>query len=84
MRESATKSPELFSHFFDFVNNNTLLKENEVFGKLNRDKIPNIFYNHLLISENNKSFSRNKCKYHKVSVTHRNKKKLLTIIYYSP
>lgn len=83
MKESPTKIPEIFNHVYNMYNKNILLKDNENFSILFKGIIPNVFYNHLMININNK-FSTGKCKYIKNSITQRNKKKLLTYIYYSP
>lgn len=83
MKEKPPKLPELFLN--DFTLNDKLIeKSNETYAKLNQGTIPVAFYNHLIISEENKKFVNNKHKYLKASLTQRNKKKLLTIIYYSP
>ena len=79
MKELAPKLPESMNHEFNLQNKNIVdKKSNETFGELNKGTIPIIFYNHLLINENKKN------KYFKSSITQKNKKKLLTIIYYSP
>ena len=85
MREKPPKLPELFSHNYNFKENELILdKSNETFGKLNKETIPITFYNHLMINNTSKKFVNNRNKYFKTSITQRNKKKLLTIIYYSP
>ena len=82
MREYPPKKPEIFEHEYDFSNRNILLKDNETLGKLNKGNIPIVFYNHLIFNKNNK-FINNKYNYKKISMTQKNKKKLLTIIYYT-
>ena len=81
MRESPPKSPELFFHLYTMNNKRKLCKNNDSFGIIKNDKIPNIFYNHFLFTEK-KYFLNNR--YKKISMAHRNKTKLLTIIYCSP
>ena len=81
-KRSPPKLPSLFSHKYNLKNQKILHKINESFGELNRSNIPNIFYNHLIIDENNIT-SINKCKYYRISIVQRNKNKLLNIIYYS-
>lgn len=81
MRKIPPKMPEIYEHVYKFKNNNTLFKDNESLGILNKGNIPNVFFDHLFANRKNKL---NKCKYNKTSTTHRNKKKLITIIYYSP
>ena len=83
LRESPPRSPDLFYHQYNFKNQKIFSKDNENFNVLNRNNIPNVFYNHLIINENNIGFN-NKCKYKKISIIKRNKNRLLTIIYYSP
>ena len=81
MKESPPKSPELYFHLYALNNSKMLFKENDSFGNIKKDKIPNIFYNHFLFSD--KKYSLN-YKYKKMIMTQRNKNKLLTIIYCSP
>ena len=66
------KLPNIYNHDYDLKN----LDNNETFGKINKGTIPVVFFGHLM-SENKKSLKR-------LSTTQRNKKKLLTIIYYTP
>ena len=80
MTEKPPNMPSLYEHDYNLQNKNI----REAYGEINKDIVPNIFYNHLMIDKNNKNFGDNKKKYFKTSVTHRNKKKILTIIYYSP
>ena len=82
MKASPPRQPELFLHVYNFNNKNSLFKNNETLGILNKGNIPNIYFNHLMIDEKYLIFN-NKCKYNRISLTHRNKNKLLTIIYYS-
>ena len=83
MKEKPPKLPELFFHDYT-INDKLIVKSNETFGKLNQEIIPIAFYNHLMINVENKKFVYKKNKYFRTSATQRNKKKLLTIIYYSP
>ncbi len=83
MKEKPPKLPELFFH--DYIFNDKLIeKSNETFGKLNKETIPVAFYNHLVTIEENKKLVNNKQKYFRSSLTQRNQKKLITVIYYSP
>ena len=66
------KLPNIYNHDYDLKN----LDNNETFGKINKGTIPVVFFGHLM-SEKKKTFNR-------LSTTQRNKKKLLTIIYYTP
>ena len=60
-------------------------KNSESFGTINKDTVPIIFYNHLMEGVyGDKKNVNNRNSYLKTSMTQRNKKKLLTIIYYSP
>lgn len=83
MKESPPKASEYFFHIYNIKGLNIFFKNNETFGILNKNIIPNVYYNHLMINDTNKTFN-NKHKYNRISVTNRHKKKLLTIIYYSP
>jgi hypothetical protein len=83
MKGKPPKLPEIFFHDFTF-NEQLMVKSNETFGKLNQGTIPVAFYNHLMISEENKKLIYKKSKYFRTSATQRNNKKVLTIIYYSP
>ena len=80
LKEYPPKKPDLFNHIYNLKNKLKLFKENEGFGILNNDTVPNNFYNHLMVCVNNKKFNKN-CIY---TITQRNKKKLITIVYYLP
>jgi hypothetical protein len=82
MKTSPPKGPELFLHIYNLKNRDILFKNNETVGILNKGNIPNVYFNHLMIDEKYVIFN-NKCKYNRISLTQRNKNKLLTIIYYS-
>jgi len=82
-RKNPPKPSELFNHVYIINNINIFTKENETLGKLNRDIIPNVYYNHMIYNRYNSKFN-NKCKYLKTCIVQRNKKKLLSIIYYVP
>jgi hypothetical protein len=77
------KINDLFLHDYSF-SEKLIDKSNDTFGKLSKDTIPVAFYNHLMISEKNKKTINKNHKYFRTSITQRNKKKLLTFIYYSP
>jgi hypothetical protein len=83
MKEKPPKVNEFFQHDYSF-NEKPTEKSNETFGKLNKETIPVAFYNHLMINDKKEKTLNNKHKYFRTSTTQRNKKKLLTIIYYSP
>lgn len=80
MIENPPTMPSIYDHDYNLQNK----KISETYGDLNKDTVPIVFYNHLMVGDNKKYFKNNKMKYVKTSVTHRNKKKMLTIIYYSP
>lgn len=82
-RKNPPKAPELFDHIYNIKNNNVFTKDNETLGSLNKDIIPNVFYNHMIYNRDN-SIIDNKCKYLKSCILQRNKKKLSSIIYYFP
>ena len=82
MKEYPPKMPDLFDHIYNIYNKDCLIK-NKTLSILDKDIIPNVFYNHLMINVNNKIL-KNRCKYISSSITQRNKKKLITFIYYSP
>ena len=82
MKSSPPGQPELLLHVYNLNNKNILFKNNETIGILNKGNIPNVYFNHLMIDERYLKFN-NKCKYNRISITQRNKNKLLTIIYYS-
>ena len=83
MKGKPPKVNELFLHDYSF-SDKLIDKSNETFGKLDKETIPVAFYHHLMISDKNEKAFNNKNKYCRTSITQRNKKKLLTIIYYSP
>ena len=82
-RKNPPKAPELFDHIYNIQNINVFTKDNEALGSLNKDIIPNVFYNHMIYNRDN-SINYNKCKYFKSCIVQRNKKKLSSIIYYFP
>ena len=74
--------PSLFLHDYNFKNKNCFSRVNSTLGKINEsDKIPNVYYNHLMIHNN---INSNNISYCSTSVSKRFKEKLLSIIYYSP
>lgn len=83
MKEIAPKMPPIFNHVYNFKNNSFLYKKNETLGLLYKGTIPNVFYDHLMFDQKN-NFDVNKSRYKKISLTQRNKKKLITILYYRP
>ena len=83
MRKIAPKASELFYHIYNIKNIYIYFKDNETLGNLNRDIIPNVFYNHMIYNREHAIYN-NKCKYLKACIVQRNKKKLLSVIYYFP
>jgi hypothetical protein len=81
MRKMDPKGNELFYHIYNIKNINIYI--NETLGNLNKDIIPNVFYNHMIYNREH-SICNNKCKYLKTCIVQRNKKKLLSVIYYFP
>lgn len=80
LKEYPPKMSELYDHKYNLKNKLKLFKENEAFGILNKDIVSIMFYNHLMVSVNNKKFKKNSI----YTITQRNKKKLITIVYYLP
>lgn len=83
MRERPPKIPEMFYNPYISINKKILFKENNSYGVIKKDKLPNAFFNHFLLSDNKYKF-HNRYNYNKIFITQRNKNKLLTIIYLSP
>jgi hypothetical protein len=87
-KEDETKD-ETSSDVKNFVLDKSLLKQfppkvSSLYDKkykFGKDKIPNVFYNHLLITDN---VNKNKKSCFKCSLTRRIKGKSLTILFYSP
>ena len=84
LKEKPSKFPYLYYHDSNLEYNNIPLTKNcETYGKICRDVIPRIFFNHVVTCKNKKNINnRKKC--FEISITQKVKKKLLTIIYYSP
>lgn len=80
LKEYPPKKPDLYNHKYNLKNKLKLFKENEEFGSLNKEIVPIIFYNHFMVNVNNKKFKQKSV----YTITQRNKKKLLTIVYYLP
>lgn len=86
------KASRLFFHNFNLINENQFSSDNDYISKINKDKIPNVFYNHLMtkfvFNRNIKNYitinSQKKSSYVDISTTKRNKNKLLTLIYLTP
>ena len=80
--EKAPSIPGLYLHVYNFKNKNCFSCVNNTIGKINEsDKIPNIYYNHLIIQN---SININDISFCCTSVSKRYKKKLSYIVYYSP
>ena len=85
MNQKPPQLPSLFNHNYNLENKNIQdCNYNKIYGKLNKETIPNNFYNHLMIDVKNKNIVNNKNKFYKASITSRNQKKILTILYYYP
>ena len=82
-RKIPPKTPELFNHIYNIKNINVFTKDNETLGNLNKDIIPNVYYNHMIYNRD-LEINNNKCKYLKSCIVQRNKKKISSIIYYFP
>ena len=80
MKKSPPKLPEIMEHCYNLKNKNALYT-NKTYGKI-INPAPISFYNHLMISENSKNSYNKRNNYFKTSFTQRNKKKMLTIVYY--
>ena len=75
MKKSPPNLPGVYSHDYNLANvKNNLI--NETYGEIYQGTVPNIFYGHFM--------SRKKRPAKKSCMTQRHKKKLVTIIYYSP
>ena len=89
MKKCPPKLPDMFNHEHNLQNNDIGTKSNCTYGQLSKGLIPNIFFGHWMVDCNQSCIGfmnkdkKNK-KYFKSSATQRNKKKLLTIIYYAP
>ena len=80
MKQFPPKVPEILNHNLNLEN----ISKTNTYGKLNKETLPHVFYNHLMLSNDyNKDLSVKKS-YFKASVTKRNKNKILTIVYYTP
>ena len=83
LRPFPPKLPQLYNYDYKFNNKKFFSKNNETLGLLNKDNIPNAFYNHLIINKRNNLFN-GKYRYNRILMKKRNKKKLIKIIYYFP
>ena len=76
------KLPFLFNNVYKLSEegqNNIYI--NSTYDKINRSEVPNVFYNHIMITNN---ISNENSKFYSFSTTNRIKGKLLTIVYFSP
>lgn len=80
MKEFPPKVPEFLNHDLNLENVN----KTNTYGNLNKEKIPHVFYNHLMLSNDYNNDLSVKKRYLKASVTKRNQNKILTIVYYTP
>ena len=77
--EKPPKVSTLFIHDYDYENKNIFSHLNETVGNIiESKKIPNIFYNHLLINKEKNE------RYITTSLNKNNHGKLLTFLYYAP
>ena len=75
----------LFLHDYNYKNEKNFVSVNNTVGKISgASKIPNVFYNHLMVTKNIKNVNNKEISSCCTSVTKRCKEKLLSIIYYSP
>lgn len=79
-----SNAPNLYNNMYSLSEDNIIYFSNRnYYRKINKFKIPNAFYNHLMIKKSEKKSGRNNC-YISTSITKRTKGKLLTYIYYYP
>lgn len=71
MKHNPPKEPQILEHIYNLRNRKVVFKENEALGRLNKDNIPIVFYDHMFFNEKKKY---KKSKYSKTSITYRNKK----------
>jgi hypothetical protein len=83
LRPFPPKLPQLYTYKYKINSKLSFSKGNETLALLNKDNIPNVFYNHLMINKRNSLFF-SKHRYNRILMKKRNKNKLLSIIYYSP
>ena len=74
LKKFAPKLPEIYYHDYDLKNINKI--NNESYGEIHKGKIPNIFFGHFFVKKEKSCI--------KSCITQRNKKKLITILYYRP
>ena len=89
MKICPPKLPDLFNNEHGLQYNVKGTISSDTYGQLSKGIIPNIFYSHLMVGTNLTyiGFRRGKNNiknYFNLSTTQRNKKKLLTIIYFTP
>lgn len=74
MKKLPPKIPDIYIHEYNL--NKNIKTKNETYGKITKGTIPSVFFGHLMI-EKKQSITKS-------CITQRNKKKLLTIVYYAP
>lgn len=79
-KSKPAKLPKLFSHGYEYKNENQFSSENEGYGNIKVDKLPHVFYNHLITNKTDNSNDN----YTTFSLNHRARSKLLTMIIYNP
>lgn len=81
LRKEPPKIPILFSSSINLENKELFSLSNINYGELPQDRVPNVFYNHLM---NMKEPNNDEKSLVKACSTKRNKGKLLTMIYFKP
>ena len=75
MKTNPPKLPNIYNHDYD-LKNTDINSNNETCGIINKGTIPVVFFGHIM--------TKKKKTFNKLSITQRNKKKLVTILYYTP
>ena len=75
MKSAPPLLPNIYNHEYNFEDSKNNFTR-ETYGEIDKGKIPNIFFDHLMVKK--------KKTFNKSCITYRNKKKCLTLIYYSP
>ena len=83
LRPFPPKLPEIYNWEYMLNNKKLFSKDNETLGLLNKDNIPNVFFNHIMINKRNSLF-HSKYRYNRILLKKRYKNKLLNIMYYFP
>ena len=75
MKTTPPLLPNIYNHEYNLENSKNNFTR-ETYGEIDKGKIPIIFFDHLMVGK--------KKTFNKSCITYRNKKKCLTLIYYSP